>query len=110
MVNFNELYNKAVLSARRLKNRLKYLLDFSRAWYWEGESCDMCGRCYRFFYLVTDELWLAVNGTESGALCLECLIEKANRAGVSVRVQDFHYITMLGTAGWECEDLHGATF
>lgn len=72
-------------------------------WYWDGESCDMCGRCYRFFYEVKNEVWMKINNTDKGCLCLECLIEKANRKGIEIRKADFVDIVMLGTDGWSSE-------
>lgn len=60
----------------------------------------MCGRCYHLYYLVKDKLWLKINNTDGGCLCLECLIDKANSKGITVKPEDIVYIRMLGGTGW----------
>jgi hypothetical protein len=76
----------------RFFRRLCYTLRLKQMWTFECESCDHCGRCYHLPTLWRDEIWLAVNGQDSGCLCAECFIELALKRGIDVGVGDIELL------------------
>ena len=80
---------------RRLKNRLKPLLDFRDLWSWEYESCEACGSCFRLAYGVMDEVWNEVYGSENGCLCVHCLVKQAEECGVEIRPEHFEWLCIF---------------
>jgi len=49
-----------------------------------GERCQRCGVLYRVVYRVPDDVWLLVGpkAGEDGLLCLACVAEAAEQAGI----------------------------
>lgn len=76
------------LSIKRIIRRIKYVFLF-RNLSWKYESCQDCGHCFRLVWSVRDEIWNKVMGNDSGILCLDCFIERAEKKGISIKDEDY---------------------
>ncbi len=77
-----------VIVPRRFFMRLRYAFRLQEIFTNEYESCDRCGRCYNVPCNMQDTVWLQINGSESGCLCLECIVELAQKKGIQLSVDD----------------------
>lgn len=84
---------------RRLKNRLKYVLDFKTIWNWEYESCERCGSCFRLAYTLKNEAWDNVYGSSNGCLCLNCFLEKGAEKNFFIAPSDFEWLALFNGDG-----------
>jgi hypothetical protein len=80
---------------RRLKNRIKYVLEFKDIWQWEYESCELCGSCFRIAYTLKNEIWNKIYGSDNGCLCLNCLIKKAAKKNMFLDYKDFKWLCIF---------------
>lgn len=71
-------------------NRLKY---------WQGETCDKCGRDQRVAWAVKDKVWKLVIPKQHRDLvfCLECFFELADIREINISNNSFLY---LGVASY----------
>jgi len=61
-------------------------------WFWEYESCDDCGKCFKICWGVKDNLWKQVMNRDDelgGSLCVDCFIIRANKKRIELRQEDF---------------------
>lgn len=80
---------------RRFKNRLKACFRFREMWFWDYESCERCGSCFRVAYLVKDEIWNSVYGSSEGCLCINCFLELASKKKVLVTPDSFKWLCLF---------------
>lgn len=80
---------------KRFIRRIKYAFNFKDMLYWKYESCQVCGSCFHLVWSVKDDKWLKVNNTDSGLLCLDCFINKANRHKIELNSSDIDKIELF---------------
>ena len=49
-----------------------------------GERCHNCGKIYKMWYYISDELWEKVTGQKEGLLCPPCFDALASINGYSL--------------------------
>jgi hypothetical protein len=79
---------------RRLFKRLINAFNLKEIWTWEYESCVDCGKCYRLFYHLQNEIWNKI-APDNICLCIDCLIKRANKSKIILKLEYFESIDIL---------------
>ena len=75
--------------------RLKPLFHWREMWTWEYEKCQRCGSCFKLAYSLQDNIWMKLQGSECGCLCLNCAIEKALKKKIIIKPGDLTWLCLF---------------
>jgi len=84
---------------RRLRNRLRPIFRFKEIWNWEAETCDRCGSCFHLAYNLRDDVWIKINGSETGCLCFNCVVAVALLRGIALSREDIEFMFLFSDEG-----------
>ena len=88
---------------KRYWRRLRHVFRWEPL-FWEYESCERCGSCYRVSWWARPEAWERIIGKWDGTLCLSCFVEIAERKGFAVFHDDIENVDVFvpeDRLGWE---------
>ena len=79
----------------RLRCRIRNCFRIRDMWQYDYESCGRCGNNFNVAYILYDKKWVEIYGNDGGCLCVDCLMDMANKKGIFLKKEDFRWLCLF---------------